>query len=270
MRRAARLAVRFLAFSLLKIGRRVERIGRGLAVASFTRDETFDLSVAEWEAFGDDNPLEQWFAWEADILARHVRPGDSILVVGAGSGRDVLPFLAAGYDVTALDITPRALDTLKERARTRGFTLTTVHASIVDAELAPRAFDVALFSWFSFSYLQGRAGRRAALSRSEAALRPGGRIILSYPVRVGGRAVAPPASLIVRAAARLLGGLLAETGDEAIVSGTAARPAVFFTHPFAPSEIEDEVKETGFSIVFHERPNPDVGVMVLQRRSEAA
>lgn len=270
MRRAARFAVRVLAFVLLRVSRVLERAGRGLAVASLTRAEIDDLSVSEWEAFGRDSPVEQPFAWEADLFARHIRPGDSILVVGAGSGRDVLPLLAAGHAVTALDIAPEALRALSERARSRGFTVATIHASIVDAELPREAFDVVLLSWFCFSYLHGSAERRAALARSRSTLRPAGRILLSYPFRGDSRPPVATAPWIARVIARVLGGMETEPGDDCIVSGTPLRPGVFFTHPFRPRDLEDEVKSFGFPVAFHDQFGNGVGVLVLDRPSEAA
>jgi SAM-dependent methyltransferase len=239
-------------------------------VASFTRAEVDDLSLSEWEGFGRDTPVEQPFSWEADLSARHLRKGDSILVVGAGGGRDVLPLLAAGHEVTALDIAPQALRALSERARSRGSVVATIHDSIVRAALAPARFDVVLFSWFCFSYLHGPEERGAALSRSRFALRSGGRIILSYPFRGDSRPPARPGPWLARAAARLLGGMETEPGDDYMVSGTTRRPAVFFAHPFAPRDIEDEVKRPGLSVVFHDQYPSGVGVLVLARPSVAA
>jgi len=263
--RAARLAVRAFAFLLLKVSRQFDRAGRGLAVASLTRAELDDLSVSEWEAFGRDNPVEQPFAWESELFSKHLRPGDAVLVVGAGGGRDVLPLLAAGHPVTALDIAPQALGALVERARARGFSVATIHDSIVHAPLPPAAFDVALFSWFCFAYLHGAQERRASLANAASALRPGGRILLSYPFLGESRSPAPAASWMVRAAAKLLGGMETEPGDDYNVTGTALRPAVFFSHPFRPRDLEDEVRSFGFKVLFHDQTPGGVGVMVLER-----
>ena len=263
MRRAARLVVRALAFLLLKVSRGLERLGRSLAIASLTRAEIDHLAVLEWESFGRDSPVEQPFPWEAELFARYIHPGDSILIVGAGGGRDALPLLARGHAVTALDIAPRALQALTERARARGFTVPTLQASIAEASLPPAAFDVVLFSWFCLSYLHGAEERAQALSRSAKALRPGGRILLSYPFRGDSRPPASPAPSVVRIFARLFGGVEVDPGDDYTVSGTVLRPGVFFTHPFRPKDIEDEVRSLGFSAVFHDQSSSGVGVLVL-------
>ena len=272
MRRAARLLVRGAAFFLLRISRRLERTGRSVAFATFTAAELDALSVAEWEAFGDLGPAADSgpFSWEAELFATNIRPGDSILVVGAGSGRDVIPLLEAGHSITALDIAPRALEALAEKARARGLKVATVHASIVDIELPQEAFDVVVFSWFCFAYLRGAEGRRSALSRSKAALRKGGRVLLSYPVRRGAGSPASSTTWLSRVAARWLGGIDSEVGDQFNVSGSAIRPSVFFSHSFEPEEIEDEARRAGFTITSHNRSEGGVGVMALARSSEAS
>ena len=271
MRRAARRLVRGIAFALLRISRAVERRSRSLALASFTAAELDTLSVAEWEAFGEAGTAvgDELFFWETDLFAKHIRKDDSILVVGAGTGRDVIPLLAAGHAVTALDITPRALATLTEKARRRGLGVTTIHSSIVEAELPQEAFEVVFFSWFSFNYLRGPLERRAALLRSRATLKKGGRMVLSYAWRKDARS-AGSSTTLGRRAARWLGGIETEPGDEFNVTGSPARPSVYFEHVFDPEEIEAEVRGAGLTVVSHARPTSGTGVLVLVRNLESA
>ena len=274
MRGAVRRLVRVGAFALLKISRLAERVGRSLAVATLTRAEIDALGVAEWEAFGERGTVvgPEPFAWETELFGQQIRPGESVLVAGAGTGRDVMPLLEAGHPVTALDITPRALTQLRERAAARGLSVEIVHSSITTATLPPAAFDVVLFSWFCFGYLQGPEERRAALLKSEAALRRGGRILVSYPSRptgLGG-SLASVVSSLGRVTARLLGGLEARKGDEFIVSGTSTTPSVFFTHFFEPGDIEEEARRSGLVVTFHAQPTSGVGIAVLTRREGIA
>lgn len=272
MRRLARLLTRFLAFGLLKVARLFDQTGRSLACAAFTPNELDALSVAEWESFAERPPVadDQLFGWERELFASQIRPGDSILVVGAGTGRDVLALLDASHAVTALDIAPRALDTLSQRARERGLRVTAVHASLIRADLKSATFDVILFSWFCYGYTRGRAVRAATLARGVTALSPGGRILLSYQPRGELASREPLASRFGRVAARLLGGFEIEPGDEFTIGGTASRPSVFFTHPFGPAEIELEAREAGLRVLKHTQPAPGVGVLVLSTALEGS
>ncbi len=226
--------------------------------------------MREWEDFGKRGPIvgDETFRWEDEFFKKHIRPGDSILVAGAGTGRDVIPLLEAGHQVTALDITPKALEVLAERARVRGLKVVTMEASIVEALLPRGAFDIVLFSWFCFGYLRGADDRGRALARSEAALRPGGRILLSYPTRRDSDPAASPASALARWAARLLGGVERERGDQFVVSGTASEPAVFFSHSFTPQEVEEDANRAGLVVVFHAQPTGGTGIAALMRQGE--
>ncbi len=190
-------------------------------------------------------------------------------MAGAGTGRDVLPLLEAGHEVTALDITPRALEFLVGRALARGLKVKTLQASIVDATLPARALDVVLFSWFCFGYLRGAAERGRALALTLPALRPGGRILLSYPTRRDSDPAAARPSMLGRGVARLLGGIEPERGDQFVVSGTAREPGVFFSHSFAPHEIEEDADRAGLTVVFHDQPTGGTGIVALMRKGEA-
>jgi len=265
MRRAARLLTRKVGFALLRISRYSERLSRALACASFTPEELRALQVAEWEAFAEQGAYSdhRLFDWEEDLFARHVLPHDRILVVGAGTGRDVFPLLSAGHPVTALDIAPRALRTLQERARSAGREVATIHASIDAADLAPSAFDVIVFSWFCFSYLMGAGNRLKALERSRDALRPGGRILISYQLRAGRELSAPRPSTLGASLARWLGGTEPEPGDVVNMVGPASRPSVFRSHSFTPDEAEAEAREAGLAIAAHGQTSPAIGLLVL-------
>ena len=265
MRRAARFLVRSLAFTGIRLTRVLDSLSRGAALASFTATELDALAVDEWEAFGDGPGVgDELFPWEKAFFADHVHQGDAILVVGAGTGRDVLPFLETGHRVAALDITPRSLAVLEQRARDRGLTATTITASIVSARLAPQSFDVVVFSWFCFGYLRGPGERAAALERASSSLRPQGRILITYPTRpLGPDNASSWAKSLSRILARLLGGVAAETGEHVNLSGSASKPGVFFSHRVAPAEIEEEVRKAGLTIRAHDQPSSSVGRIAL-------
>jgi SAM-dependent methyltransferase len=259
-----RRLVRGIAFLIVRISRRLESFAKTLAIATFTPKELDALGVVEWEEFGVGGPITgaELFAWERVFFGAHIRPGDAMLVVGAGSGRDVLPFLAAGHDMTALDITPKALSALVARASAAGHRVATIEASIVDARLEAARYDVVSFSWFSYSYLRTRPERIEALRRAAFSLKPGGRILLSYPPAEANltAARAPRGTSL----AALLGGTRMEPGDHYSLSGDADRPNVFFAHFFAEGEVEGEAREARLHATFAAQPTYGICVMVLE------
>ena len=253
MRGAARFVVRTLAFGALKVFRRAENFLRPLVYATFTSKELDAQSVAEWEAFGETGPVtgETLLGWERDLFARQIRPNDSLLVVGAGNGRDVLPLLDSLLPFT-----------LERKAKAQGLSVKTIRASITEADLPPAAFDVVMFSWFTFGYLRGGSSRAAALARSGSALKPGGRIILSY-IAEPSSSLTASSNVLASLTARALDGAVVEPGDQINVSGSLIRPGVFMSHTFKPADVEKEVTGLGFRVLEHSHPTSGVGILVL-------
>ncbi|MCL4740673.1 MAG: methyltransferase domain-containing protein [Phycisphaerales bacterium] len=99
-----------------------------------------------------------------------LRNGAIAIDVGAGSGRNSLVLAAAGYRVIAIDIAETGLDRLRERARTRGLPVETVHADVYSAPLPRDAFDLIALIYF--------APRPVLFDALNAATRPGGAIVV--------------------------------------------------------------------------------------------
>lgn len=114
----------------------------------------------------------------ADFIRTHgdlVRPGDSVLAVADGEGRNSVYLAERGARVTAFDSSDVALDKARALARNRGVTVDFRHGDAATWDWTAEAFDVvaAIFIQFAAPPL-----RRTILAGLDAALRPGGLLLL--------------------------------------------------------------------------------------------
>ena len=108
--------------------------------------------------------------WAREI-ARLVRPGDAVLDLGCGEGRDSVFFAELGAVVTGVDLAADGLDKARRLARGRGVRVCWIEGGMAEALPAGR-FDL-IFSCGSIHYVP-RAERRPLFRRLAAMTRPGG------------------------------------------------------------------------------------------------
>jgi tellurite methyltransferase len=109
--------------------------------------------------------------WAREI-ARLVRPGDAVLDLGCGEGRDSVFFAGLGAAVTGVDLSTDGLAKARRLARQRGVRVRWIEGDMTEALPAGR-FDL-IFSCGTIHYVP-RAGRRPLFRRLAAMTRPGGR-----------------------------------------------------------------------------------------------
>ena len=108
--------------------------------------------------------------WAREI-ARLVGPGDAVLDLGCGEGRDSVFFAELGAVVTGVDPAAEGLDKAWRLARRRGVRVRWIEGGMIDALPAGR-FDL-IFSCGTIHYVP-RAERRPLFRRLAAMTRPGG------------------------------------------------------------------------------------------------
>lgn len=98
------------------------------------------------------------------------QPGQRVLCLAEGEGRNAVWLARRGLDVTAVDLSDVGLDKTRRLAATHGVNVATVHADLADFDLGQAAWDgiVAIFAHLP-SALRARVWPRIA-----PALRPGG------------------------------------------------------------------------------------------------
>jgi SAM-dependent methyltransferase len=84
----------------------------------------WDRRARHFRGGGEDSPYVTGF-----MASMRMRPGESVLDVGCGSGALALPLARAGHDVVALDFSAGMLEALRERASEGGLrNVRTIHA----------------------------------------------------------------------------------------------------------------------------------------------
>lgn len=124
------------------------------------------------------------------IEAGELAPAASLLEIGIGTGRIALPLLAAGVNVTGVDISPRMVERLEakyaeQRERLPELPWGALHVELADMTALPfteASFDAVL----GVHVMHLVPGWRAALDEALRVLRPGGALLLGQDVTEGG------------------------------------------------------------------------------------
>ncbi|MBI3635946.1 MAG: class I SAM-dependent methyltransferase [Candidatus Rokubacteria bacterium] len=229
---------------------RAAEITRALTLGLLRRAELEAGIVATWTGWATSGDgaagRDALFPWEIAVYDRVLRPADRILVIGCGTGRDLIALLGRGYRAKGLDLVPDLTAEARARLARRGLSAPVVTANIRTAVLTGE-YDVFIFSWFCYSYLPESHVRVDVLRSLRPHLAPGGRIVISYiPDPVG---MHPRSIRLARAVARLTrGDWRAEDGDVFIATHDGG---VAFQHHFTRDALEAEARAAGFRVLEH-------------------
>src|SRR5579859_4915696 len=122
-----------------------------------------------WQGFNsqDGDIAAGLMSWEDDLVQRFVSPGAAVLVVGCGSGRDLLPLVERGCRVTGVDPASSALSVAQRVLRQRHFSADLIEGFFEDVMISG-SFDVVMFSYYSYSFIPESARRIRALRKAAA------------------------------------------------------------------------------------------------------
>lgn len=148
---------------------------------------SFDAMADRYDATRSDiSPVADTIAAGLIRLA-NVPPHGALLEIAIGTGRIGLPLLAAGVNVTGVDISERMIERLRAKYAARRATepgrdwgtLATVIANVTDLPVATGAFDAAL----AVHIFHLVADWRRALDEVLRAVKPGGAFLLGQDMR---------------------------------------------------------------------------------------
>lgn len=198
-----------------------------------------------WASFGmDDDDIERgWFAWERSVADRFVCPGAHVLLVGCGSGRDLLPFLRHGCRVSAVEPSARPFERARRTVAAHGLNAEFLPGRIEEVSLHG-SYDIVWFSWLSYSYIPGVRHRIATLQRCAERLSTSGCMVLNVlrrPPRNSANRIGAAVGRLFRRNWRL------EPGD--VLARQPGGSRYHFQHCFGAGELERELAAAGLMVV---------------------
>jgi SAM-dependent methyltransferase len=251
--------------ALLGCARTFERAATLWSYAAAGATRLVDLRAAiqlEWDQAGaspwNDQGAFGLMHWEREFYLRFLAPGERVLLVGCGTGRDLLALLELGYRAEGADVSPRCTAAAREGLRQRGWDAA-VHTGAIETLAVPGRFDAFILSWFCYSYIPGSEARIRILRKLRAHLNPGGRILASYE----------PAAPLPRRLPIRLTQIVArlsrsdwhpEYGDVFRLS-ERGRYFAHYEHRFPPGAFEEEARAADLTVAFHQRQ--ELGQAVL-------
>jgi SAM-dependent methyltransferase len=241
---------RLLLHTLDLTGRTFDRLSRAClyASAALTPLSALKSAVAlSWSGFYVDAEriASGLLPWERAFAATHVRDGDRLLIVGCGSGRDILPFLERGCQVVGVDPAAPAIAAAMRALAARGLAADLRLGFFEDVALTG-PFDVVWLSWFMYGYVPDRRRRVAFLRKAGSLLAPGGRIVMSVEDTSG------PRQHRVWHVGRVLGRLVGADWEVAAGDDLARIPgttSLRYRHLFGAGEVEAEAAEAGLRVL---------------------
>jgi SAM-dependent methyltransferase len=198
-------------------------------------------------AIGDTGGL---FPVERELFERYVPSGARVLMVGSGTGRDLIGLAELGYQMTGVEPAPRALERNAQMLRAHGLSATLVPGFFEDAEVGAGPYDAVIFSYFCYSFIPMSARRVRALRKAAALLGPGGRLLVSY---IAAGRPNPHLPRLARVSAALTGSdWRVEEGDAVSMrlEGVPC-PCFYLQHVFTTREALDEVAAAGLEVIHH-------------------
>lgn len=205
----------------------------------------YDRSYAE---AGNRIPLAAYSwsleAWEEQVLAQHLSRPDTILILGAGLGRESLALAQRGYRVIGLDIAHGGLVIGTRRGESLHLPLTFIQADFLAPPVQSSSVAYILLSGVMYSAVPGRAQRQAWLQNLRHCLTPGGKLILNFVI------AREPETALTRMIRRCTGAILTWPRSNQTYQDGDTCTNGHFMHVFrSEEELSAEVEEAGATLI---------------------
>ena len=256
---------RIAASVLFHAGRTADRVAR---LSHFAAAGTFQLAEMRhsirdsWQDFyaNDACGAPRLMPWEEAVYDRFVPRGADVLVIGSGSGRDLVALVERGYHVTGIEPAEAAIRQARRMLLERQLSATLIEGFFEDAAVSG-GFDAVIFSYYCYAFIPVSRRRIDALKKAATLLTPGGHVVVSHAANT-----VRPRALHIRLAqvsGRLAGSDWRLEAGDAVWDNRTARPSYSYTHAFEPGELEREAAAARLKPVFRETTTDRSVVVVL-------
>lgn len=141
---------------------------------------TWEYAQSRQIATGYDNSLaEGETPFDLQVLQKRLtRPG-TLVDLGCGTGRLLLPFARRGFRCLAVDLSPPMLEVVQRKAASEGLVVERLLANLVQLDCLRNGLaDYVLCMFSTLGMIRGRQNRRIALLHIARILKPGGTLVL--------------------------------------------------------------------------------------------
>jgi SAM-dependent methyltransferase len=258
--------IRQVAASLLfhagRTADRAARLSHYLAAGTFQLADMRDSIRDSWQDFytTDVPRAPLLMPWEQALYERFLRADSQLLVIGCGSGRDLVALAQRGYRVTGIEPADAAVREARRMLLERTLSGSVIEGFFEDATV-PGEFDAVIFSYYCYAAIPVSRRRIEALKKAARLLAPGGHIVVSHAANT-----MRPRALLIRLAqlsGRLFGSDWRLEGGDVLWDNRTVRPSYSYTHAFGPGELEAEAVAAQLKPVFVETTTDQSVVMVL-------
>jgi SAM-dependent methyltransferase len=191
--------------------------------------------------------------FEAALIRQSFVPGQRVLDVGCGGGREAVPMSYLGFRVIGMDFIPAMVQAARTYAVSKGQEISFLVGDLTTLPFREATFDGVTMLGQVIAFIPGRDRRVQALRSAWKALRPGGMLAMTTHnrgCRWKFRLYFAWANRIRRLARHLGydGGLGDNDRWTARISQARSRPKVFF-HMYDHDEVITDLHAAGFEVL---------------------
>jgi SAM-dependent methyltransferase len=129
--------------------------------------------------YDDEFATNTLFDFDEEVLRNSFPKPGSIVDLGCGTGRALIPFARRGYRCTGVDLSPEFLRIVGEKADAESLSVARVLANLIELDcFADGAFDYACCLFSTLGMIRGRERRRQALAHFRRILKPEGVLVV--------------------------------------------------------------------------------------------